>query len=779
MKLNQNDANQASCYEMLPRPLAASRAMLNLLRRIVQEVNIAGDLDESLAIIVSRVREAMGADVCSVYLTDPRDGYQVLMATDGLNPEAVHRTRLAPGQGVVTLVVERAEPVNLEHAPNHPRFLLIPETSEEPYHSFLGVPIINHRKVLGVLITQRKAAERSDDDQVAFQVTVAAALAGAIAHAEASGGIKILQGVRPQANRRFEGLAGAPGVVIGKTLVMHHQVDLDVVPDRRIEDPEAEVATFLAAVEAVQADIRELGHGLSQALSTEESTLFDAYLLMLGSDSLVGKTVENIQAGNWAPGALRQTVLEHVRVFRAMDDPLLRERASDITDLGRRIMSRLQEKNRRTFQYPRRTILVAEEVSATMIAEVPLGRLAAVVSVHGSRYSHAAILARALGVPAVMGISDLPLIHLDNRELVVDGYRGHIYLDPSPAIRAEFMRLAREEAKFTAGLTELRELAAETTDGHRVPLYANTGLIADLEPARNSGAEGIGLYRTEIPFMVRDRFPGEEEQAYMFRQVLRAFAPRPVTMRTLDVGGDKSLPYFPIHEANPFLGWRGIRITLDHPEIFLTHLRAMVRASEGLDNLQILLPMVYCVSEVDDTLLLLQRAHRELLEEGRQVIMPKLGVMIEVPAAVYQIGAFARRVDFLSVGTNDLTQYLLAVDRNNERVAGLYDHLHPAVLRVLVQIANSAQSYRIPVGVCGEMAGDPMLALLLVGMGMDNLSMNAGCVPRVKRTIRHFSLARAQELLEEVLSFGECTTARNYLDTILEQEGLGNLVRPG
>ena len=753
--------------------------MLNLLQRIVQEVNVASDLNESLSIIVTRVRAAMEADVCSVYLTDPQDNAQVLMATDGLNAAAVRRVRLLPGQGVVTLAAELAEPVNLDNAATHPRFLLLPETGEQPYQSFLAVPIINYRKILGVLVTQRRAAQRYNDNQVAFQVTVAAALAGAISHVEASGGVVTSSGAESPPHRRFEGLAGAPGVMIGKALVMNQQIELDLVPDRPVDDISSEVKNFLTAVDAVKSEIRELGQGLSAALSTEENALFDAYLLMLGGDSLIGKAVEYIEAGNWAPGALRQTVMEHVRIFQAMEDPLLRERASDIADLGRRIMMRLQEKNRRTFHYPRRTILVAREVSATMIAEVPLGRLAAVVSMHGSRYSHAAILARALGVPAVMGISDLPLHTLENREIVVDGFRGYVYLDPSPTIRAEFDRIMREEAKLTEELTELRELPAQTTDGHGVALYANTGLIADLEPARNSGAEGIGLYRTEIPFMVRDRFPGEEEQVYMFRQVLRAFAPRPVTMRTLDVGGDKSLPYFPIQEANPFLGWRGIRITLDHPEIFLTHLRAMIRASEGLHNLQILLPMIYCVSEVDETLALLRRAYRELSSEGRDVVMPKLGVMVEVPAAVYQISGFAQRVNFLSIGTNDLTQYLLAVDRNNERVAGLYNHLHPAVLSVLIQIIQTAHKHNLPVGVCGEMAGDPILALLLVGMGVDNLSMNAGCVPRVKRSIRHFSLTRAQELVEEVLHFGECTTARNYLDNILEQEGLGNLLRPG
>ncbi|CAK0748495.1 Phosphoenolpyruvate-dependent phosphotransferase system [Gammaproteobacteria bacterium] len=750
--------------------------MLSLLRRIVQEVNFAGDLDEALATIVTRVREAMESDVCSVYLVDPSDNCLVLMATQGLNQDAVKKVRMPLGHGIVTLVAERAEPVNLDNAPSHPRFLFLPETNEEPYQSFLGVPILNHRKVVGVLVTQRRQAERCSEDQVAFQVTVAATLGGAISHAEASGGLK--PSSQSGNNRRFEGLAAAPGVSIGKALLVTHSIDFDLVPDRHANDPAAEELAFITAVEAVQANIRELGEGLSQALSTEESTLFDAYLLMLSSDSLIGKTIERIKAGNWAPGALRQTVMEHVRVFRAMEDPLLRERATDIIDLGRRILLQLQEKGRRVFRYPKRTVLVAEEVSATMIAEAPLNRLVAVISTRGSRYSHAAILARALGLPAVMGLSDLPLGQIDGHEVVVDGYRGHIYLAPSSVVRSEFNRLAREDAKLTADLAEIRDLPAITTDGHRVPLYANTGLVADMEQARNSGAEGIGLYRTEIPFMVRDRFPGEEEQASIFRQVLRAFSPHSVTMRTLDVGGDKSLPYFPIQEANPFLGWRGIRITLDHPEIFHIHLRAMLRASEGLDNLQILFPMVYCISEVEEALVLLHRAHRELIEEGRQIPLPKVGVMIEIPAAIYQIGLFSRQVDFLSVGTNDLTQYLLAVDRNNERVAGLYNHLHPAVLRVLVQIAQTARDHRIPVGVCGEMAGDPMLALLLVAMGMDSLSMNSGCLPRVKKTLRHFSLERAKEILQDVLSFGDCVLAQKYLDNVLEQEGLANLVRP-
>lgn len=273
--------------------------MLNQLQRIVQAVNLAANLHESLAIIVTKVRDAMEADVCSVYLTDPQDGAQVLMATDGLNPLAVRRVRLAPGQGVVTLAAELAEPVNLDHAASHPRFLLLPETDEQPYQAFLAVPIINYRKVLGVLVTQRRAAERYDDNQVAFQMTVAAALAGAIAHAEASGGLVLSD--QALSHRRFEGLAGAPGVMIGKALVMSQQIELDLIPDRPVEDIPNEIQTFRTAVAAVKAEIRELGQGLSAALSAEESALFDAYLLMLGGDSLVGKAVEYIEAGNLAP----------------------------------------------------------------------------------------------------------------------------------------------------------------------------------------------------------------------------------------------------------------------------------------------------------------------------------------------------------------------------------------------------------------------------------------------------------------------------------------------
>jgi phosphotransferase system enzyme I (PtsP) len=303
--------------------------------------------------------------------------------------------------------------------------------------------------------------------------------------------------------------------------------------------------------------------------------------------------------------------------------------------------------------------------------------------------------------------------------------------------------------------------------------------LADVKPSLKSGAEGIGLYRTEFPFMIRDCFPGEDEQCKIYRQVLKAFSPAPVTLRTLDIGGDKMLPYFPIEEDNPFLGWRGIRISLDHPEIFLVQLRAMLRASVGLSNMNLLFPMINSVAEVDDALRLLRRAHQELIDVGVNINMPHVGVMIEVPSAVYQVRELARRVNFISVGTNDLTQYLLAVDRNNARVADLYDSLHPAVLRALQQTVDGAKDEKTPVSVCGEMAGDPAAAILLLGMGVDSLSMSAANLPRVKWVIRTFTRRKARMLLKEALTFEYAHLVRHFLNAALEDAGLGGLVRAG
>ncbi len=755
--------------------------MLDTLRRLIQEVNVARNLEQALAIIVQRIKQIINADVCSVYLADFNSEHYVLMATEGLQPEAVGQVRLGAGEGLVGLVAQRAEPLNLDDAPSHPRYRYFPITGEEHFHSFLGVPIIHHRDVVGVLVVQRHAQSHFDEDSETLLITMAAQLAGAIAHAEVSGGLAALDNKVPagESSRAISGQPGAPGIAIGTIRVMYPFADIRAIPNRRVEDITAEIIAFNAAVNAVKKDMKDLGARLQHKLPAEERALFDVYSLMLDSDTFTGVTRSRIEAGNWAPGALRETIEEHEQVFNQMEDAYLRERVEDIRDLGRRVLMYLQQNKQDSGEFPSKTVLVGEEITASMLAEVPPQQLSGVISVRGSRTSHVAILARALGIPAVMGATDLPVGRIDGAEVVADGYSGRVYISPPDAVRKEYERLVAEEAALSEELLAMKDLPSETQDGQHIALYVNTGLLSDLTPTRKSGAEGIGLYRTEFPFMIRQRFPGEAEQHDIYRQVLEAFSPRPVVLRTLDVGGDKALPYFPIQEDNPFLGWRGIRITLDHPEIFLVQVRAMMRASVGFNNLNILLPMISDVSELHDALALIHQAYEELLEDGVDVVMPRVGVMIEVPSAVYQAGSLARRVDFLSIGTNDLTQYLLAVDRNNARVAELYDSLHPAVIRAMLQVVESARVHNKPVSVCGEMAGDPAAAILLVGMGIHSLSMNVSSLARVKWVIRNMTQDRAMEILSEVLMMEDVHSIREHLNNTLENAGMGGLVRAG
>lgn len=748
--------------------------MLNSLRSIVQEVNGAPDLNSVLEIIVSRVKKAMATQVCSVYLRD-RSNVYVLMATEGLHKTAVGHVTLAKNEGLVGLVAAREEPVNLDDAESHPRYQYFSETGEERFSAFLGVPIIHHREVLGVLVVQQAEKRRFDEGEEAFLVTMSAQLAGVIAHAEATGALRTI-GQKTEA--RFLGVAGAPGVAIGRCVVVSPLADLNSVPYQTCTSIKEEIQFFNEGLAAVRADVRRLSAELENRLNKEERVLFDAYIGMLNDASLGEEVRTKIGEGLSAPYAWAEVIREHIKTFSSMHDPYLRERASDVRDLGGRVLAYLQQSARHERVYPDHTILVGEDLTASALGEVPAGKLMGIISVRGSSNSHIAILARSMGIPTVMGAVDLPFTRLDGRELIVDGYRGSVYSDPSDDLKSQYQAIVEEDKELVRELEAIKSLPCETADNHRVALWVNTGLMAEAKLSLERGAEGVGLYRTEVPFMLRDRFPSEEEQRITYREQLETFAPHVVTMRTLDIGGDKSLPYFPIEEDNPFLGWRGIRVTLDHPEIFLAQVRAMLKASEGLDNLRIMLPMVSNISELEIAQMLIRRAHDELLEEGYKVQMPPIGVMVEVPAAVYQTKELAARVDFISVGSNDLTQYLLAVDRNNPRVADLYHALHPAVLRALRKIVEDSHSQGVPVSICGELAGDPAAALLLMAMGYDVLSMSATNLLKVKSVVRAVTLQQAEALLEEAMLLPDVESINRCLELAFRQAGLTRLLRP-
>ncbi len=751
--------------------------MLDVLRRIIQEVNGARNLDAALSTMVRRIRKAMRTDVCSFYLFDPEINRLVLMETIGLRAQAVGQVTLSRNEGLVGLVASREEPLNLEDAQSHPYFRYFESTGEERYSSFLGVPIIHQRRMLGVLVVQQSAKRRFDEEDEAFLVTMAAQLGGVLAHSLATGNL----------NRRslndgqavFKGVAASPGMAIGEAIVIAPPADLDSVPDLVPTDVEYEITRLNEAIGRVKNEIRAAGERLASRISAQELALFEVYQQMLGEAALSQEVVKRIREGQWAPGALADVVRRHVQYLERVDDDYLRERAADVRDLGRRVLAHLQEETSRTpTVYPQRTVLVGDEISVAMLGEVPREKLVGLVSVRGSSTSHVAIIARAMGIPTVSGMVDLPLPRLGGAPVVLDGHRGRLFVRPTPELESHYQILIDEELALSEVLEHEQDLPSRTPDGHDMALMVNTGLTVDAVASLKSRISGVGLYRTEVPFMITERFPGEQEQTRLYRDQLESFSPLPVVMRTLDIGGDKDLPYFPIEEANPFLGWRGIRVTLDHPEVLMVQLRAMLRASQGLDNLQVLLPMVTNVDEVDDALRLLDRAIIELGEEGVVARRPKVGVMIEVPATLYQLEALSQRADFFSVGSNDLTQYLLAVDRNNPRVAELYDACHPAVLSAMARLAEESRVLDRPISICGELAGDPAGALLLMGMGFDALSMNAPSLPRVRAAIRRVPYSAACELVTQTLALESPKAVRRHLATRFGEWQLTHLLPP-
>jgi phosphotransferase system enzyme I (PtsP) len=749
--------------------------MIHRLQRIVQEVNRAPGIDRALVLITESLTRDLNADACTIYLASKDDPEVLLLqACSGLNPEIIGKIKLKLGQGLIGTIAARAEAMNLIDAPAHKKFMLVRESGETAFPIMLGVPIMAHRDVLGVIAVQRVEGAFNEDEE-AFLTTLAAQLANSIERAESQDRFS-----SEQATHMLKGVAGAPGMAIGVALVLNRGVNFESVPDKKTDDIEGELKSFREAVRKVCDELTEQASLMRASLPEEECALFIAYAQMLSGGSLIDDTEKGINAGNWAPSSWRETIEQHAYVFSQMEDRYLAERANDIRDLGLRVLRKLMLEQSAYIDFPDHTILVGDDVTATDLADVPIECLSGIVSAHGSSSSHVSILAHALGIPAVMGVPNLPVKQLDGVNLVVDGYNGSAFVNPGQAILAEYRQYLKEEAAIEQDLLELKNQPAITTDQHKVSLLVNSGLMSDYMPSLRSGAEGVGLYRTEIPFQIRDRFPSEEEQYLIYKDVLETFKGMPVVLRTLDVGGDKPLSYFPIDEANPFLGWRGVRITLDHPEIFVTQVRAMIRASVKANNLEILLPMISGKAELVECLVLIRRVRDEIEEEaGHQILLPRIGAMIEVPSAVYQIEDICALSDFVSIGTNDLTQYLLAVDRNNENVADLFSSLHPAVLKAMVQIVEGAAISGTPVSVCGELAGDPLGVMALLGMGIDSLSMSVGSLLRAKKVIMSFSYEELAELLQQALTMSDSTLLRKMYAARLDERGLGGLIRAG
>ena len=747
--------------------------MLTRLREIVEKVASAPRLNEALDILVTDICAAMETEVCSVYLADHDRRCYYLMATRGLKKPRGRIVALAFDEGLVGLVGRLAEPINLADAQKHPSFKYIPAVKEGRFRAFLGVPIIQRRQLLGVLVVQQRELRQFDESEESFLVTLATQIAGILSQSQ----LNALFGQYRQT--RIRALPASSGVAIAEGWMDVSLPLMEQVYEASTLDTASERERLTGALEEAANEFRRYSKRYAAGAQKETAAIFDLYSHLLSDARLRRELFAEVDKGAVAEWAVKKIIEKFAEQFAALSDGYLKERAGDLRTLGQRLLFHLDDSIQGPNTWPERIVLVADELSATTLAEVPQDRLAGVVVRDGAANSHAAIMVRALGIPTVMGADIQPSL-LHGHTLIVDGYRGELLVDPEPVLLQEYQRLISEENELSRLAEDDLERASELKSGERVKVMLNAGLSPEHEEKLGNFVDGIGLYRTEIPFMLQSGFPSEEEQVAQYQGMLQMFNEKSVTLRTLDIGADKQLPYMPISEENPCLGWRGIRITLDQPEIFLVQVRAMLRANAATGNLSILLPMVTSLDEVDEARRLIDRASREVEEMiGYAIPRPRLGVMLEVPSMVFMLPQLANRVDFISVGTNDLTQYILAVDRNNTRVASMYDSLHPGVLRALAMIARDAERFGIDLRLRGEMAGDPMCVTILIGMGYRHLSMNGRSVARVKYLLRRIDINEAQELSQRSLEAQMTAEVRHQVAAFMERRGLGGLIRGG
>ncbi len=739
------------------------------LTRIIQEVALVEKPSEQVQLLVNSVSHVVQADVCSLYLSND-EKEMVLLASHGLSMH--HPVKIPKGRGLVGWVANSRLSLNIEDAATHPDFYYVAQTHEERFHSFCGVPLVRQGAVIGVLVVQSKDSVKLNEENEAFLVTLAAHLALILPDVS-------LTTDANKKNMRYPGVVGAAGIAYGKIQWCTGSRLQDVL-EVKSGDTEVQLSQWHLLVERTRKDIYADKNALGNVVSKEVSGIFDAYQMLLADPMLSERVETELRNGYALPSALKLSIHYFAELFSLMDDPYLRARSEDMHHLGNKLYQVWlgSNKSEPVNAEGDKIILIGAQVFASDIANLPPGTLAGVVCFEGSALSHTAVLANALGVPAVMGVGEIKGLKTDEL-ILVDGNTGQIIRHPTETVLNEYNRLILDAKMLTSQLSNLRDLPAITLDGARVQLFTNTGLLADIRPGLNNGAEGVGLYRTEIPFMMRQSFPSEDEQVEVYKTVCQAYATMPVYFRILDVGGDKQLPYYPIKgEENPALGWRGIRFVLDNVQLLMTQVRAIIRASGTDVDLHILLPMIGASSELDGFLNTLDDACAQLTNEGVLFKRPKVGVMVEVPAAISLLALWKDRIDFISVGTNDLSQYLLALDRNNARVAKRFEPVHPAIIHEINRITQIARDCQLPLSVCGEMASDPVAALLLLGMGVRRISLSSDKLPRIKWLIRAVTTEQAEKFLHQALQFDNAEAIRAQGEAILRSAGLQNLIKP-
>jgi len=736
-------------------------------------------LQETLENIVTIVAKKMRTDVCSIYLLDRGTDILVLKATKGLSKASVNRTSMKISEGLCGLVVESRGMVMSDNAPSHPRYKYFKETREEKFLSFLGLPLFERNSPIGVITVQTCEARRFNEDEISALRTISFQV-GSIIHnarlldsiqrkeqerawfeqeltkaknvSSSDGTLTAASSRQPQHAKMLRGTAVSTGFRRGKVYILDRFSD-KVIKVAKVGTKAEELRKFTTALEKVKIQTIYMEKRVSEKLSEDDASIFHTHLMILEDRSFSTKVTDLINQNVGATKAVHDVVHHYVQAFATMDDPYLRERSADMEDIGRRIIDALEGNDKASLKLKENRIIVADEIFPSDLAMLDHDKVIGIVTEKGNIYSHAAIMSKSLGVPAIVGVPGLMDATNVKDQIIVDGTSGFVFINPDHAIIQEYDRLEQGYVSRQKELDELRDLPATTTDGTTVTLSANIGLLSDVRLATMHGAEGVGLYRTEFPYMARSSFPTRIEQATLYKKILGAFPGQSVNIRTLDIGGDKGLPYFPLpHEDNPFMGLRSIRLSLEQRDIFKEQLAGILIAAEA-GNPTIMFPLISSIDEIREIKKILADVKNELEHQG--YVLNKnipVGIMIEIPAAVQIIEFLIDEVDYVSVGTNDLIQYILAADRNNARMKQHYNPHHPAVIHSMKRIADTAGKAGKKASVCGEMASDPLNALMLVGLGFREFGLSAPSIPVVKQAIRNHSLKECRDLADTILT---------------------------
>lgn len=743
--------------------------LLLALRQITEAVASENSLEKAMNILVQQIRRATNADCCSLYFYESlRDRFR-LRATDGLAQEAVGKATLKSGEGLVGVVGKRREMLDLADAFSHPNFKYLPDVGEDEYHSFLGVPVINQGDLLGVLVIQSRDQKQFGPNEEYFMLTLSVQIASVIAMSRS------VEVDEEKNISRIHGQSGTGGLAIAKAMVWQPSVSIDQVKILHSDDPLMQMELFHQTMFQLQVEMDRASLKMQEdAKSNALLGFMSGYGRLLDDPTFQDEVDARINGeGLLASSAIKLVIEERLKQAEERHD---NEEIVDTKDFAQVLITRLVHASARDFEVSGQVILVVDSLPAAMVAELPRDKIAGFVATSNNMSAHTMILARDLGIPAVLGVS-LDLNAIDGHTLILDGRRCEILLDPPQSVVDEFSELLSQNKQQSDLFSAELDKEPRCLDGRRIQVQLNAGLNHQEGENLSAITDGIGLYRTEISFMLTQTFPTEQQQYEWYANLLEQFKGKPVCMRTLDVGSDKSLPYLPIKETNPAFGWRGVRVTIDNPQLLRTQLRAMLRVQQKFGNVEIMIPMVSRPDEIHFVRQMLVQEGTAIREEtGTNFPLPRFGVMIEVPSLIYIMDDIINDVDFLSIGSNDLIQYLLAVDRSNARVARFYDAFHPSVVRCLAFLAEKARQYHKRISVCGELAGSPLGAMLLVSLGYENLSMNYSDLAQVKYILRHVSAAELEGLKGKALQLSDPQAIRDLYVNYARANGLSRAI---